>query len=91
MGGGLPPAPTVCSCGDGAGGNDSEVDEDHDEDSFEAYAHIKFSHLSFLQDDVEKYMSSLGTDSAEDSIKILDEQLRKYKYMELNLLSKKKR
>jgi hypothetical protein len=35
-------------------------------------------------------MGSLVTDSAEDTIIILDEQLRKYKYMEINLLSKKK-
>lgn len=36
-------------------------------------------------------MKTQGSDSAEDTIKKLDEQLRKYKYMEINLLSKKKR
>ncbi|KAK3735812.1 hypothetical protein QZH41_019915 [Actinostola sp. cb2023] len=42
-------------------------------------------------DDVSKYMQTEGNESAEDTIRKLDEQLRKYKYMEINLLAKKKR
>ncbi|KXJ22771.1 prefoldin subunit 3 [Exaiptasia diaphana] len=41
-------------------------------------------------DDVDKFMLK-GGESAEETIKKLDEQLRKYKYMEINLLAKKKR
>lgn len=36
-------------------------------------------------------MKTQGSDTAEDTIRKLDEQLRKYKYMEINLLAKKKR
>ncbi|XP_048577276.1 prefoldin subunit 3 isoform X2 [Nematostella vectensis] len=42
-------------------------------------------------DDVGKFMSTSSSDSAESVIRSFDEQLRKYKFMEINLLTKKKK
>jgi len=44
-----------------------------------------------LQEDVDDFMKKSGHDTAESVLKDLDEQHQKYKFMELNLLARKKR
>ena len=44
-----------------------------------------------LQEDVEKFMSKTENDSVEEVIKRFNEQHQKYKFMELNLNTKKRR
>ncbi|KAJ7394286.1 Prefoldin subunit 3 [Desmophyllum pertusum] len=44
----------------------------------------------FLED-VDDFMKKNGSDTAESVLKDLDEQHQKYKFMELNLMSRKKR
>lgn len=44
-----------------------------------------------MQEDVDDFMKKSGHDAAESVLKDLDEQHQKYKFMELNLLARKKR
>lgn len=44
-----------------------------------------------MQEDVEAFMKKSGHEAVESVLKDLDEQHQKYKFMELNLLARKKR
>ena len=44
-----------------------------------------------IQEDVDEFMKKSGHETAESVLKDLDEQHQKYKFMELNLLARKKR
>ena len=49
-------------------------------------------HLYFdFQEDVDAFMKKDGSDGAESVLKRLEEQHQKYKFMEYNLLAKKRK
>ena len=50
-----------------------------------------FIWFCFVQEDVDAFMKTDGTDGAENVLRRLDEQHQKYKFMELNLLAKKRK
>ena len=45
----------------------------------------------FMQEDVDTFMSKEGGDGAQSVLRRLDEQHQKYKFMEYNLLAKKRK
>ena len=49
------------------------------------------SFFRHIQEDVDEFMKKSGHDTAESVLKDLDEQHQKYKFMELNLLARKRR
>lgn len=49
------------------------------------------SFIRHIQEDVDEFMKKSGHETAESVLKDLDEQHQKYKFMELNLLARKKR
>ena len=55
------------------------------------YCIIFFLLFYFMQEDVDTFMSKEGGDGAESVLRRLDEQHQKYKFMEYNLLAKKRK
>merc|ERR1712210_411989 len=50
---------------------------------------FRVAHVTLFFEDVDSFMK--GEDSAEEKLKVLDERHQKYKFMETNLTSRKRR
>ncbi|XP_073258844.1 prefoldin subunit 3-like [Porites lutea] len=64
--------------------------QEQSEEKLEKKKHRGIPEALFLED-VDEFMKKSGHDTAESVLKDLDEQHQKYKFMELNLLARKKR
>ncbi|KAM7440159.1 Prefoldin subunit 3 [Porites harrisoni] len=64
--------------------------QEQSEEKLEKKKHRGIPEALFLED-VDEFMKKSGHETAESVLKDLDEQHQKYKFMELNLLARKKR